>query len=242
MKRILVTGSNRGIGLALVRHAVASGDFVFAACRSPSNAQSLRELREEYPDTLRIVLLDLLDTGTHDAVTTEVEAEAGALDVLVNNAGIYITDPSVSPASSHRSIGDYDSGRIQEFFRVNALAPLAVTQALLPALQKGTSPRIAFLSSGMASIGGKDGSEIEYGYSASKAALNMFSRVLAHELSNKGILVVSLDPGWVATDMGTERAPLRPDAVAQGLWEVISGLRPADTGSFLDWTGRPVEW
>jgi NAD(P)-dependent dehydrogenase (short-subunit alcohol dehydrogenase family) len=94
----------------------------------------------------------------------------------------------------------------------------------------------------MGSIAGKQRGEIEYGYSASKAALNMLARVLAKDVSSRGILVVTLDPGWVATDMGTSAAPLEPVEVADGLWSVIGGLDSAGSGAFLDWQGRPVPW
>jgi len=225
-----------------VRHCLDNGHLVFATCRSPDKAGSLHRLREAHPDTLRILRLDLLDPGSHEEVRASVEAQTGAIDVLVNNAGIYIRDPRVAPEGKHRSIGRFDPEATLELFRVNAVAPLAVTRTLLPLLMKGDRPRIAFLSSGMSSIGAKDGSEIEYSYSASKAALNMFARVLAHEVAEQGILVISIDPGWVATDMGTQRAPLQPDEVARGLWQVIEGLDTSGSGSFLDWKGRPVRW
>jgi NAD(P)-dependent dehydrogenase (short-subunit alcohol dehydrogenase family) len=203
MRRVLITGSNRGIGLALVRRYLAAGDFVFATCRAPDRAGQLHALYEAHADTIKILRLDLLDPRTHTEVHDAVSAQSGAVDVLINNAGIYISDPTVAPEENHASIQRFD---------------------------------------GMGSIAGKQRGEIEYGYSASKAALNMLARVLAKDVSSRGILVVTLDPGWVATDMGTSAAPLEPVEVADGLWSVIGGLDSAGSGAFLDWQGRPVPW
>jgi NAD(P)-dependent dehydrogenase (short-subunit alcohol dehydrogenase family) len=196
---------------------------------------------------LRIVRIDLLDPITHARAAEEIRAQAGALDVLINNAGIYIRDPRVAPEKTHRSIRLFNATSTLELLRINAVAPLEITRTLLPLLLRVDHldkklPRIAFISSGMASIGGKNGAEIEYGYSGSKAALNMFARVLAQELASHGILVALLSPGWVATDMGTSHAPLQPAVVAEGLFNVIDALDPATSGSFLTWQGQPLPW
>lgn len=242
MTRLLVTGASRGLGLALVRCALARRDVVFAACRSPETAHELRELCEEVPTLLTILPLDLLDPDTHQQVRSEVEARSGALDVLVNSAGIYIRDPSVAPEESHRSISRFDGTTALQLLRTNAVAPLEVTRALLPLLLRGHRPRIMFISSNMGSIAGKTGKEIEYGYSASKAALNMFARVLACELADSGVSAISVSPGWVATDMGTSQAPLAALNVARGLLDVIDGLEPTASGSFVSWQGDSIPW
>jgi NAD(P)-dependent dehydrogenase (short-subunit alcohol dehydrogenase family) len=242
MKRVLVTGSNRGIGLALVGHALARGDRVFAACRVPSAAAALRDLQSASGDRLAILELDLSLEQTHARAFAEVEARAGGLDVLVNNAGIYFRHPSVAPAEAHTSIDRFQAAPTSELLRVNALQPMALTRRLLPLLRRGRQPCVAFLSSGMGSIGRKGGGEVEYGYSASKATLNMLARVLASELAPEAIRVVLLDPGWVATDMGTQRAPLQPDDVVPGLWQAIDSLDQSASGAFLNWRGQPVPW
>lgn len=242
MRQVLITGSNRGIGLALTRLVVAGGDYVFATCRSPDTANDLQLLADQYKGQLSVLRLDLTDSGSHSAVRDHVAEQAGALDILINNAGIYVRDRSVAPEASHRSIDHLEAETLLGMLRVNTVAPLILTRVLLPLLRKGDRPKAVFLSSGMASIENKDGSELEYSYSASKAALNMLTRVLSHELRPDGINVGAIDPGWVATDMGTAKAPLKPDEAAQGIWTVIKSLDARRSGAFLDWRGSPVPW
>jgi NAD(P)-dependent dehydrogenase (short-subunit alcohol dehydrogenase family) len=214
MKKILITGSNRGIGLALTRRYLAEGDFVFATCRSPQSATALRELENEHPERVVVLGLDTVDSASHENLRSEIVQRDSAIDVLINNAGVYVNDPNLGPESIHHTIRGFDPDRSIEFFRTNAVAHLAVTRALLPLLEKGDESRIAFLSSGLGSIARKEGGDIEYSYSASKAALNMLARVLANELARQGILVVTLDPGWVKTDMGSPADPSAGDGCA----------------------------
>ncbi len=242
MRRVLITGCSRGIGLALVPFVLADGDDVFATCRSPDTADELQVLADNCKRQLSVLRLDLTDSSSHTAVRNYVLDRTGALDILINNAAVYVHDHSVSPEASHRSIDHVEARTLLEMFRVNTVAPLAVTRALLPLLRKGDCPKVVFMSSGMASINNKDGREIEYGYSASKAALNMLTRVLSHELRADGISVAAISPGWVATDMGTPSAPLKPDEVAEGLWNVIKVLDTSQSGTFLDWHGDRIPW
>lgn len=242
MRRVLITGANRGIGLALTRAALDRGAIVFGTCRSPDDAPALHLLRDGYPETLHILPLELLDPETHQAARREIEQQTGALDVLINNAGINYRHVSVAPEAQHRSVEQLDERSMMQMLRVNTVSPLLLTRELLALLRKGSEPQVAFVSSGMGSIAGKDGREIEYSYSASKAALNMLTRVLAHELRDDGISVLALNPGWVATRMATPGAPLKPDEVAPRLWQVLEAASLEVSGSFLDWQGRPVLW
>jgi NAD(P)-dependent dehydrogenase (short-subunit alcohol dehydrogenase family) len=242
MKKILITGSNRGIGLALTRRYLSNGDSVFATCRSPGTATALHDLEKEHPERIVVLGLDTVDPASHEGLRNEIVERDGAIDILVNNAGVYVNDPNLGPESIHHTIRGFDPERSIEFFRANAIAHLALTRALLPFLEKGNKPRIAFLSSGLGSIDRKRGGGVEYSYSASKAALNMFARVLANELAPQGILVVTLDPGWVKTDMGTSAAPLEPEPVADGLYRVIRDLDRSRSGTFINWRGESVAW
>jgi NAD(P)-dependent dehydrogenase (short-subunit alcohol dehydrogenase family) len=242
MKKILITGSNRGIGLALTRRYLAAGDFVYATCRAPDTAGSLHDLEVEHPDRIAMLPLDTLDRDSRERLRDEVAERDGAIDVLINNAGVYVNDTDLGPESIHHTIRGFDPDRSIEFFRTNTVSHLAVTRVLLPLIEKGSEPRIAFLSSGLGSIERKKGGGVEYSYSASKAALNMFARVLASELTPQGILVVTLDPGWVKTDMGTSAAPLEPEPVAEGLYRVIRDLDRSRSGMFVNWRGESVPW
>jgi len=240
VKKILITGSNRGIGLALTRRYLAAGDFVFATCRSPESATALHGLEKEHPERIVVLGLDTVDPASHESLRNEIVERDGAIDVLINNAGVYVNDPNLGPESIHHTIRGFDPERSIEFFRTNTVAHLAVTRALLPLVEKGSEPRIAFVSSWLGSISGK--TDVEYSYSASKAALNMLARVLANELTPQGILVVALDPGWVKTDMGGSAAPLEPERVVDGLYNVIHDLDRSRSGAFINWLGELVAW
>ncbi|MEN8377028.1 MAG: SDR family NAD(P)-dependent oxidoreductase, partial [Gemmatimonadota bacterium] len=214
MRRVLITGANRGLGLAFTKVALARGDSVYAACRSPDNAADLHTLEPTVRGRLDIVRLDLARPAEFADVRRALEAKGEWLDLLVNNAGIYIRSAEVEPEASHLSIRSMRAESTLRMFEINTVAPMVLTRELLPRIRPREGSIIAFLSSGMASIGRKAGAEVEFSYSASKAALNMLVRVLAHELRPDRIAVTALNPGWVATDMGTPAAPLQPDQVA----------------------------
>ena len=125
--------------------------------------------------------------------------------------------------------------------RVNAVGPLLVTQALAARLAAAGRSVVVNLTSGLGSLAGATGrGNIAYGMS--KAALNMATRHLAAELARQGTVVMAMSPGWVATDMGGPGAPLEPPESVQGMLNVIDGLTPAQSGSFLDHTGVAVPW
>jgi NAD(P)-dependent dehydrogenase (short-subunit alcohol dehydrogenase family) len=119
------------------------------------------------------------------------------------------------------------------------MGPFLLTQALAPRLADGA--RVANITSELGSIG----SVTRFGtpsYNISKAAQNMATVLLASALRPRGITVVALHPGWVQTDMGGTGATITPGASVDGLLRVIDGLKPADSGRFLDWRGQPLPW
>jgi NAD(P)-dependent dehydrogenase (short-subunit alcohol dehydrogenase family) len=116
-----------------------------------------------------------------------------------------------------------------------------VTQALAPLLAAAQTATVVNLSSGLGSIGGTT-SRGNLAYGMSKAALNMLTRQLAAELSGQGTVVVSMSPGWVATDMGGPSAALEPAESVHGMLNVVSALTPVQSGSFLDHTGATLPW
>ena len=220
----LVTGANRGIGLAFARHLSKRGDRVIATCRQPEKARDLAKL------PLRLEKLDVADEKSIAALAGRIEGEA--LDVLINNAGIGEAGPM---------FGRLLMKDLEEAFRVNAAGPAALTQALLPNLRAGKRRAIVNLSSDLGSI-----SENESGgwiaYRASKAALNQLTRVAAAELKREAFICIAISPGWVRTDMGGPAGPLSPDESVAAMLEVIDRLEPSDTGRFLDQHGKPMPW
>ena len=161
------------------------------------------------------------------------------MDLLINDAGI----ASGNETHRHR-FGDLDQDDLCRCLLVNAVAPLMMTQRFLPLLEKGTRPIVANISSTSGSIARKrGGGDTGYGYSASKTALNMMTRMLSYELQDRGIIVVSLHPGWVRTTMlYCENAPLEPAESIGGLTQVIESLEMKDSGKFIDWQGNELPW
>ncbi len=219
MSTFLVTGGNRGIGLELCRQLSARGDHVIAACRTSSRA--------------------LVDTGAEIHENVEVTDDASVkrfaqaldgktIDVLINCAGIL----------TREALDDLDMDRIRKQFEVNALGPLRVTAALLPNLKKGS--KVAIITSRMGSIEDNT-SGSRYGYRMSKAAVNMVGRSLAWDLKDKGIAVVLLHPGMVATEM-TGRQGIPPEEAAGGLIERIDALDIKKTGTFWHQNGEVLPW
>ena len=231
-RRVFITGSNRGIGLALAQHLAEAGHTVFAAARRPEQASALYALARRHAGRVHVVPLDVTDEAAIRAAAQRVQAVAHGLDWLINNAGVLARDERWDTL---------DPAAMQDAFRVNAIAPLIVAKHFVPLLRQGQAPLICQMTSVMGSIALTEGGGY-YSYRGSKAALNMMSVVLAHELRPLGITVVLMHPGWVRTDMGGAAAPLAPKTSAQGIVRVLEGLTLADSGRFLTWEGRELPW
>lgn len=228
METVVVTGANRGIGLHLVKHFLAAGWQVVAACRNPAQATALQALTNP---SLRILPLDVTDAASVAALAGTLEGEC--IDVLVNNAGI------MGPASQGVRNMDYE-GFVQTL-AVNSVAPLRVTAALLPHLKRSPRPRVIAISSQMGAFG-LDMGPGHIAYSASKSAVSKVMQLTARELAPEGIIVCPVHPGWVQTDMGGPNAQLAPADSAAGLFRLIDGLQMQHSGRFWAWDGREHVW
>lgn len=211
MTHLLVTGGGRGLGRALCAEAVARGWRVTATVRRAGAA----------PDGAAEIVMDVTDAAAIAALAGRV----GPLDVLVNNAGI------IGPAA--RAIGPLDPAAFLETFRVDTLAPLAVTQALLPCLRAAPTGRgrVLAISSQMSFMGYAKSDHIAY--RAAKAALNKVMQGLATDLAPDAIPVAVIDPGWLRTDMGGPLADLEPAEAARAILSVAEGLDMSRSGQFL---------
>lgn len=223
MGTALVTGANRGIGLALARVLSARGDRVIAACRNTSDAL----------DRLGVQVEAGVDV-TDDAALAELAHRLGGLrlDQLWLNAGIL----------SSESLGAIDASGFEQLrrqFEVNALGPLRVAQALLGQLGRGS--KIAIMTSRMGSVADNTSGGY-YGYRASKAAVNAIGKSLAVDLAPRGITVHLLHPGYVATDMVGGRGDISADEAAARLVSVVDGLGPEASGEFHHSNGSRLPW
>lgn len=232
MRRTLVTGSNRGLGLEFVRQLLARGDRVLAACRHPAEAGALEALSSAHPGSLQVRALDVGDAGSVASFAAEAAGVFDGLDLLVNNAGMTVRGERFGTVAGE----DMDRA-----LRTNAIGPFLLAQALAPLLQKGRSAVVANISSQLGSIA-RTTAFYTPSYAVSKAALNMASVLLARGLAPQGVCVVAFHPGWVQTDMGGSGAPLAAAESVAGLLRVIEDLTPADSGRFLDHEGRPMPW
>jgi len=226
----LVTGANRGIGLEFVRQLLARGDRVVATCRHPGKATALNTLTGEYPGRLKLLPLDIANEKSRAELVRELPLVCERLDVLINNAGVL---------HSGERFGQLSSAHLEDSLRVNVVGPLLLTEALAPVLVDGA--KIGNLSSILGSIAAVE----RFGtpsYSISKAAQNMSTALCARALSERGIVVLALHPGWVQTDMGGTGAQISPTESVAGLLRVIDGATLDDSGRFLDWQGRAMAW
>jgi NAD(P)-dependent dehydrogenase (short-subunit alcohol dehydrogenase family) len=238
MEQILITGSNRGIGLGLVKEYMHRGEtHTFATCRNPRQAKELNHLAETHPEQVTVIQLDITDKKSIRKSVEAVKKKADKLDVLINNAGVNIK--GVDGANSIRTL---TADKVTEVISTNAVWPLLVTQAYLDLLiAAGDNSRIVMMSSQMGSMELALASVVN-AYGMSKAAMNYTVPSLAAELKADNITVVAMHPGHVSTDMGGESADLSSIESAQAMINVIEDLTPEQSGQFLNWKGESMPW
>ncbi|KAL2094117.1 hypothetical protein ACEWY4_011429 [Coilia grayii] len=251
---VLVTGSNRGIGLELVRQLCESPcppTHIFAACRDPDgpNAKVLRDLALKHPQLVTTLCLDTTNQGTIAEAARLVgdQLKDGSLNLLINNAAINIPG----------SLADTGEKEMMEVFLTNTVGPMLVTKEFLPHLRTAASrpgaqsemscrrAAVVNVSTLFSSIQRCHETFLRapmYPYRVSKAALNMLTRCLSEDLRADGILVMALHPGWVQTDMGGPQAPLSTEDSVKGMLNVISSLSDQHVGALLDWEGKSIPW
>lgn len=230
MSTVVITGANRGIGLALANLYALRGDRVFACCREPSKATALQTLAKSHALTVLPV-----DVGNDASVAALAKALADTpVDVLINNAGV-----NGGPLEEQTATR-MDFAAWAHAFNVNSIGPVRVLQALLPALKRAHSPRVMSITSQLGAI--SLDLALAHGYSASKAALNKFMRLAAPELARDNIAVGLVHPGWVKTDMGGEGAHITPAESAEGIAKVIDQLSVDNSGGFWKWNGSRHDW
>lgn len=237
MKSIAITGGSQGIGLEFTRQYLKKGFRVYAGSRNPNKSKGLQQLGKTYPIRLITHPLDVSDEKSRSVFYQALSAHTGSLALLINNAGI-ISGNEEFP----HPFGALDQEGLSKIFLVNAIAPLKMTECLFPLLKNGTDSIVVNITSDNGSIARRN-HKGKYGYCASKAALNMVTKILSYELREHGIKVLALHPGWVKTPMTQhEPAPLDPKESIQGMIRVIESLEKKDSGSFLSWEGNQIPW
>lgn len=220
MATVLITGANRGIGLAFVQHYLNEGDRVIAVCRQAG---------EELKNTAAKVIEGIDVANDNSMKTLKMAVANDSIDILINNAGIFLNETIVEM--------NFDEIALQ--MQVNAIGPLRVTHALQDNLQAGA--KIALITSRMGSIE-DNGSGAYYGYRMSKAALNAGGKSLALDLKIRGVAVAILHPGMVSTEMIGFAGDVTPDESVAGLSARIEDLNLSNTGTFWHANGEILPW
>lgn len=221
-KRVLITGSNRGIGLGLVKEYLKLNYHVIATCRTPQLATELLNLEKLYLTKLTIEKLDVNSSGDFKVLSTKYASES--IDVLINNAGVFPED------HSRLGIEFANPQKILEAFQTNAVGSLLAIQAFEKNLLRAAKPKIINMSSLMGALSAAKG--FCYSYRMSKVALNMLTKCFAAE--NGKIITIALRPGWVKTPMGGPNATLDVKDSVIKVINIIENLQLSDSGGFFD--------
>jgi NAD(P)-dependent dehydrogenase (short-subunit alcohol dehydrogenase family) len=226
MSTVLITGAGRGLGLDFTRRYAAEGWKVLACARKPDALNAV-------DGDVHHHALEVTDYDAVEALARKLSSEA--IDVLICNAGI-----GGSRGAPGQALGAFDAAIGREILEVNALAPLIMAQAFVEHVARSRQRKLIAISSILGSIANNEGGR--YFYRASKAALNMGWNCLARDLAGRGMICVTLHPGWVRTDMGGPAAPVAIEQSVPGMIEVIGRLKPADNGRYLQYDGAAIAW
>jgi len=227
---ILITGSNRGIGLELTEQFAADGWTVIACCRNPADAGALQALSNRYP-AIELHALEVTDYEQMASLSAQLRDRS--IDILLSNAGIY------GPRGAN--FGGVEAAAWLEVFEINSIAPLMLVQAFVDQVAASRQKLVAVISSKMGSIA-DNGSGGSYIYRSSKTAVNQVVKNLSIDLAGRGISTISLHPGWVQTEMGGANAETSVGDSAAGLKAILQGAGPEQNGQFLEFNGAPIEW
>ncbi|TNM96823.1 hypothetical protein fugu_014979 [Takifugu bimaculatus] len=250
---VLITGTNRGLGLEMVRLMVEGSIPVkklIACCRDPDGprAEALQTLGEQHPDIISIVPLDISDICSIKGCAQRVGALVGSegLNLLVNNAGIINRSPLLESSCED----------MRTLFNTNILGPMNMIKEFLPLLRtaaesskiSGMSIRKAAVVSISSLLGSVQNVTKTYEnfsaapYRVSKCALNMLTMCAAMELRKDEILFSLLHPGWVRTDMGGKNGLIDAPESVQKMFDLMASMTEKHNGSFLDYQGQTIAW
>ena len=224
--KVIITGASKGIGLELCRVALQKKFEVCAFARNASSSLGLKKLSSDFGENLQSFDLDVTSGEATNRILNAIKSW-NCVDILINNAGVLEQDVTEEA--------------LMHSFRVNSVAPLLLTTALMPLLKASEKPVVASITSRMGSIT-DNGSGGYYGYRASKTALNMLNKSIA--IDNPWLTAIVIHPGWVQTDMGGSAAPVAAVDSAQGIWNVIETARKknSSSGNFFDYMGEVLPW
>jgi NAD(P)-dependent dehydrogenase (short-subunit alcohol dehydrogenase family) len=244
MNIALVTGGNRGIGLATARRLADAGTYVIIGARDPEAGQRAVDQLTGAGGKADWVGLDVTDATSVWAAAHQLDDRFGKLDILVNNAGVL---PEATAAEEREVV---DLGLFEQTFATNVLGPITVLEAFLPLLRRSVAGRIVNVSSRMGSLADQTDQQSPYygmvlpAYQASKAALNSVTIGLSKALADTSIKITSVCPGFVQTDLtpiSKDQAPTTSDEAAEVVFRAATLADQAPSGTFVDAEGA-VAW
>lgn len=220
MGNVLITGANRGIGLALTQHYVAAGHQVIACVRNPDAADALKI------DNVTVEQMELGDPTSIVAAAKRIGAQP--IDILINNAG--------ATGGGAQSLDDFDIDAWHDALNVNTIGPLVVAREFKNNLAASGDGKLMTVTSQLAAstwpMGGM------YIYGSTKAGVSRAFVSLSIDWKDEPITIALMHPGWVQTDMGGPHAEITADESASGIIKVIDGMTKADSGKFYKWNGE----
>ena len=222
---VVITGANRGIGLALTQHYTKKEWRVIACCRNPEHASKLKNCN------LEVFKQDV--SKQEDINALKAYLNSVPVDVLINNAGIM--------GGTNQSFGNIDYDTWEQVLSTNLLAPYRMVEALIDNIANSKKRIVVNISSVLGSIT-QCASKEKYIYASSKTSLNMLTQNLSIDLNNRGIIVLSIHPGWVKTDMGGKDAQLTAGDSAAQIANVIDRATLTQTGLFFNYDGSLIPW
>jgi NAD(P)-dependent dehydrogenase (short-subunit alcohol dehydrogenase family) len=221
---VLITGCSQGLGLELATVFSANCWNVIAGVRNVNSVDSRLQLAN-----IRLLSLDV--QKSEDISNISQELASLPIDIIINNAGIFKED----------NLEIVSTEDMLEMYCTNAIAPLLITQKLINNIILGSNKTIVVISGRMGSFDSYSGTGF-YGYRASKAAANMLTKIMAHDLSDKNVKVIAIHPGWIKTKMGGKNAKICPNKSANSIFKLINNTHEIETGVFYTFEGQKLKW
>ena len=227
--KVLITGANRGVGLALVQIFAEKGHTAIACCRTLNGADDLQALQARYPENIAVLKLDVTEEEDAKAAAELVKQRFGSIDAIINNAGVLL--------DWEQDIMEIDISKVRRTIDINTVGALIVTKYFLPLLKKEEGSAVINISSEAGIL--SNNSDGLMSYRMSKAALNMQTRLLRHSLRDTPVRVYAVHPGRVLTDMNRAGGQIEPRESAEGIYAITMGeMNP--TEFFVDYTGKAL--
>jgi len=227
---ILITGTNRGIGLEFVKHYLKNNEKVIATYRNKNSAKDLLELKNT-TSNLSLVELDVSNPNSINEFASKITDQP--IDTFINNAGVF--------GPRNNEFGNFNAKEWLHVFNINTIAPLLITQKILKNLRLGKNKKLVFISSKVGSIEENTGGGM-YIYRSSKTALNQVIKSLSIDFKDENFIAAALHPGWVQTDMGGPNALIDTKTSVKGMTEVIDSLVLKNSGRFYNYDGSSIPW